>query len=595
MAAQRSTNAFEIKVGGTPLSDALAGALLEAHVEDEVNLPDTCELVFRDPMRTVIGAGHFEIGATLTIAVVSEATTGGAVIFDGEVTAVEAEIERDQTLTIVRGYDPTHRLQRGTTTETHLDVTYGDIAGKIAGRHGLAQGDGGRSTVVHEAVVQWNTTDWEFLSTLAAESGHEVVVVDGKLHFRQPGDAGSAPREGDLGSDAARQLVFGANLLRLRATVSGAEQVKEVKVRGWDYKTKEAVEGSAQATQGARGAAAGQTAADLADKLGGGTLVRLDLPVTSAEIAQEAAESLVEQLGSAATELDGAAYGNPELRAGVSVSVAGVGTPFDGQYVLTSCRHGYDPANGYVTGFRVSGRQNRTLLGLVNGRRGGHGAAHGLSGVVPALVSNLDDPDKLGRMKVTFPWAGDHAESPWARVAMAGAGSKRGLVVLPEVGDEVLVAFDHGDARLPFVVGGLYNGKDELPVEAVESGQVVIRALVSRNGHIVQLHDKDDTLTLATGDGKHTLVLDQKSNKVTLKTSGDIEVTSDGKLAVSAKSGITLESDGALDIKANGVTIDAGGGSFSAKGVSSKVEGSASSELSSSGTTTVRGSLVSIN
>ena len=273
-------------------------------------------------------------------------------------------------MTIVRGYDKTHRLQRGTTTETHLDVTYGDITGKVAGRHGLSQGDGGASTVVHEAVVQWNATDWEFLSMLAAESGHEVVVVDGALHFRQPGDAGGAPGEGDLASDAARQLVFGANLLRLRATVSGAEQVAEVKVRGWDYKTKEAVEGTAQATGEARGAAAGQTAADLAGKLGGGTLVKVDLPVTSAEVAQEAAESLVEQLGSAAAELEGAAYGNPDLRAGVSVSVAGVGAPFDGSYVLTSCRHTYDPANGYETAFRVSGRQNRTMLGLVHGGAG---------------------------------------------------------------------------------------------------------------------------------------------------------------------------------------------------------------------------------
>jgi uncharacterized protein involved in type VI secretion and phage assembly len=594
MAAQRSTNVFDIKVGGMPLSDDIAGALLEAIVEDEVNLPDTFELAFRDPMRSVLSGGRFDIGASLKIDVGSEATLAGTTIFDGEITAVEAEIERDRTLTIVRGYDKTHRLQRGTTTETHLDVTYGDIAGKIAGRHGLQQGESGRSTVVHEAVVQWNETDWEFLSTLAAESGHEVVVLDGALHFRQPADAGSAPGEGDIGSTDSRQLVFGANLLRLRATVSGAEQVEEVKVRGWDYKTKEAVEGSARATGGARGAAAGQTAADLAGTLGGGTLVKVDLPVTSAEVAQEAAESLVEQLGSAATELEGTAYGNPDLRAGVSVSVAGVGAPFDGRYVLTSCRHTYDASNGYETSFRVSGRQNRTMLGLVHGGAGG-AARHSLGGVVPAIVSNLDDPDKLGRMKVTFPWAGEGAESPWARVAMPGAGSKRGLVVLPEVGDEVLVAFDHGDARLPFVVGGLFNGKDELPAEAVDGGQVVIRTLVSRNGHKVELHDQDDTVTIATGDGKHSLVLDQKHNKIILTTSGDVEVTSDAALSVSAPNGMTFESRGELEIKANGVTIDAGGGNFQAKGMSSKVEGTGSVELSSSGTTTVRGSMVTIN
>ena len=136
--------------------------------------------------------------------------------------------------------------------------------------------------------------------------------------------AAGAPGGGVLSGDSARTLTFGSNLLRLRASVSGAEQVTEVTVRGWDYKAKEAVEGTARRHPGPRGAAAGQSAAAMAGTLGGGTLVKLDLPVTSAEVAQEAAESLVEQLDSAATELEGAARGNPDLRAGVSISLAGV-------------------------------------------------------------------------------------------------------------------------------------------------------------------------------------------------------------------------------------------------------------------------------
>ena len=130
MAAQRSSNVFSIEVDGKPLTDDVADTLLEAWVEDEVNLPDTFELVFRDPLRKVLASGGFEIGKKLAIKVVSEADAGGVAIVEAEITAVEAEIERQQTLTIVRGYDLSHRLQRGTNTETHLDSTYGDIAGK---------------------------------------------------------------------------------------------------------------------------------------------------------------------------------------------------------------------------------------------------------------------------------------------------------------------------------------------------------------------------------------------------------------------------------------------------------------------------------
>jgi uncharacterized protein involved in type VI secretion and phage assembly len=592
--AAHGTNAFKIEVDGSPLTPAVASALLEASVEDEINLPDAFELVFRDPLRTVIDAGHFAIGKALKISVVSEAAAGGTLIFDGEITALEAEIDRDRSAAIVRGLDPAHRLQRGTNTETHLDVTYGDIVGKVAQRRGLQQGDGGTNTVVHEAVVQWNQTDWEFLSTLAAEIGHEIVVAERKLHLREPGESSSGPTAGRLrGPDDPRKLVAGANLLRLRATVSGAEQVEEVEVRGWDYKAKEAVTGTAKATDAARSASAGTGSATLAGALGGGTLVKSDLPVESNETAQDAADSLIEQLGSAAAELEGTATGDPTLRAGVSISLAGTGKTFDGKYVLTSCRHTYDTHSGYQTAFRVSGRQTRTMLGLTRGGRGDGGS---VGGVVNALVSNIDDPDSLGRIKVTFPWLGDKSETHWARVSAIGAGNERGVLIMPEVGDEVLVAFDHGDPRLPYVIGGLYNGQDKPAVpNAVDNGKVVQRAIVARNGHQLVLDDKDDVITIATGDGQHKVVIDQKSKKILVDTAGDVEVKAQQNVTIKAAADMNLEATGAFELKANGVTIDAGGGAFSAKGVQATVQGNGTAEISSSGQTTVRGSVVMIN
>jgi phage protein D/phage baseplate assembly protein gpV len=593
MTAQRSSNLFDVKVDGTPLPREVAGNLIEGLVEDELNLPDAFELVFHDPLRTALKAGGFEIGKPLTISVVSEAAPEGKVILNGEITALEAEIERDRTTTIVRGYDPSHRLQHGTLTETHLDVSYSDIVAKVAQRHKLTMGERGTNNVIHPAVMQWNQTDWEFVNTLASEIGHEVVIVDGKLDLRPPIDSSSAPGDGDLRAADARKLVVGGNVLRLRAAVSGAEQVDQVSVRGWDFKKKEAVEGTAKATDGARSASAGMGAADLASKVGGGTLVKVDLPVESVEVAQNVADSLVQQLGSAAAELDGTVYGNGELRAGVSVSLTGAGAPFDGKYTLTSVRHTFNQTAGYLTSFRVSGRQTRTMLGLVRGKQSGH---QGVNGVVPAIVTNVDDPEKLGRVKVSFPWLADKSESFWARVSTLGAGDKRGIVILPEVGDEVLVAFDHGDARLPYVVGSLYNGKDKMPVEPVKSGKIVTRAWVSRNGHRFEMHDEDDVVTIATGDGKHKFVLDQKNSKIVLDTTGDVEVKSKGKVGFAATGALKLETQDKLELKAAaGISIDAGGGPFEAKGVSAKVEGSGNAELSSSGTLAIRGSLVTLN
>ena len=167
-----------------------------------------------------------------------------------------------------------------------------------------------------------------------------------------------------------------------------------------------------------------------------------------------------------------------------------------------------------------------------------------MRGVVPAIVSNLDDPDKLGRMKVTFPWLGDKAESPLGpRRRCRAPATSAGCVVLPEVGDEVLVAFDHGDPRLPYVIGGLYNGKDKLPGRTRSTAaRSSSGCIVSRNGHRVELDDKDDVITIATGDGKHRIVLDQKGSKIVLETTGDVEVTSKAKLTVNAADGLKLES-----------------------------------------------------
>ncbi len=86
-------------------------------------------------------------------------------------------------------------------------------------------------------------------------------------------------------------------------------------------------------------------------------------------------------------------------------------------------------------------------------------------GVVVGIVTNNQDPDKLGRVKVKFPWLSDGEESYWARVAVPMAGAARGTYVLPDVEDEVLVAFDRGDMAVPYIIGGLWNGKDKPPMD----------------------------------------------------------------------------------------------------------------------------------
>lgn len=129
-------------------------------------------------------------------------------------------------------------------------------------------------------------------------------------------------------------------------------------------------------------------------------------------------------------------------------------------------------------------------------------------GAVTGIVTNTDDPDSLGRVKLKFPWLADDTESPWARIASPMAGNKRGALFRPEVDDEVLVLFGHGDVRFPYVIGGMWNGVDKPPEHGAD-GDNNIRLIRSRSGHEITLDDTpgSEKIVIVDKSGSHKLEL----------------------------------------------------------------------------------------
>ncbi|MES1164423.1 MAG: phage baseplate assembly protein V [Verrucomicrobiota bacterium] len=149
-------------------------------------------------------------------------------------------------------------------------------------------------------------------------------------------------------------------------------------------------------------------------------------------------------------------------------------------------------------------------------------------GAVVGVVSSIDDPENLGRVRVQFPWLKEDLESRWARLVSFMAGPDRGGVFRPEVGDEVLVLFEHGDLRFPYIIGGLWNGQDAMPSERGADGGNDIRLIKSRSGHTIIL---DDT----SGSEKIT-VTDKGGNSVELSSSGVVIKSSAIKVGSSGAS-----------------------------------------------------------
>jgi phage baseplate assembly protein V len=181
-------------------------------------------------------------------------------------------------------------------------------------------------------------------------------------------------------------------------------------------------------------------------------------------------------------------------------------------------------------------------------------------GVVVGVVTNNQDPENMHRVKVRFPWLSNDVESNWARVAASMAGNGRGSYFLPEVDDEVLMAFEHGRVDHPYVLGSLWNGKDT-PPESNDNGENNHRTIKSRSGHVVRLNDAagSETIEIIDKSGKNRIVIDTAENSITIEADADITIKSAmGKLTMEAngiemksQAGITAQAALSLDLKAN--------------------------------------------
>ena len=585
----------DVEIDGSPLPDAMEGLLEQVVVDHHQHLPGMFAITFHDPSRDVIGQLNVNIGSTVTIKVTPPGGSPDTLI-NGEVTGFEAEYDATRLRTILRGYDLSHRLHRGRNTQTYKNVTDSDIVRQVAGNASLPIGNIDSTSVTYDHVSQGNQSDWDFLKARAREIGYEMGMDDGQFYFRQPLQASSGPPSGDYQSHTdPLQLVFGDDLIEFRPRVTSAEQVGTVNVRGWDPDGKQVVVGSASASTVA--ASVQDDPSTLAGNFGSPTFTAVDRPLPQQPMVDGVATAIAEIIGSSFAEADGVARGNPKLKAGATVSVGVVGDRFEGQYTLSGARHVFGQ-NGYRTHFVISGRQDRSLLGLASlGASNGHASAGGapINGVVIAQVTDNNDPNDQARVKLKFPWLDDNYESDWARITQLGAGGNQsGAVWIPEKDDEVLVAFEFGDIRRPYVVGSLYNGQDtpNLGSGLFDNGKVLRRGFISRAGHKFIFFDDEDGnktgIALISSDGNLKISLNE--------TNSEIHISSQGKVHVECQQDMTLESQANLNLKAGqALKVEAGTNLDMKGGSGAKLDGGPQLEVTASGQLKVSGAMVDVN
>ena len=566
-----------IKVDGQDVPVDHMDDLLDLEMESSLFLPSMVRMTFHDDSIAITDSELFKPGKVLELSAgevdFSDSTPQAVSIFKGEIVAVEPYFSVDGKMELtIRAYDKRHRLNTARATKTYLNLTHSDIIQQICGAAGISC-EVTSTNSVYPYTIQHNVTDLEFIYQLAYRNSLEVAMEGDSLKIRK------------AKSSADMSLEWGTSLASFRPNLSTSRQVSKVIVKGWDNQEKKAITGEASSSKSQPSTSIGTATATSQQVFGQAEYVEVEYPILNQADANKLAQAILDEIGSKFIQAEGTAYGNPQIVAGAIVDISNIGNKFSGKYHVTSALHRYSK-DGYEVDFRVEGNYPLPVSGGSGVSFFGDGFAGQARyhGVYIGLVTNNEDPDNLSRVKVKLPWLSDRDESNWARIVMPGAGKERGLYVMPEIDDEVLVAFEQGDPNRPVIIGNMWNSKDKTPLgqaTAVASGKVKTRIFQTRGGHYLKfVEDSDGYIELQDAGGNTQLKLDYISKEITLKSTGKVNVEGSQDVTVKAATKVVVDGSSSVEISSNG---------------NIKVAATGNLELSASGMVTIRGTTVNIN
>lgn len=587
-----------IVLNGQPVSDAVYDAVVDLRVEHTMSVPARLTIRFADPAFTLLDADTFAVAGEIAISFADELGTMTEV-FTGEIVTVGAEQSADRLdgcELVVTAYDFAHRLGHASQVISRQKMKYSDVVSAIARQHGL-QPTVTDSAVTHDYLLQTGT-DYEYLNDIAYRLGWQWRVESKTLHFGPR--VGSTPIE----------LTYGEDLRRIKVRFTAAEQSTSFSVRGWDPAQKKAIVGTGTAPNDVTIGSDATLGAGV--RKGGKTFAKprlaTTLPVASKDEGDSVAKGIAARFSASGVAMRAEALGNPAVKLGAVVKIANAGTKLSGQYYVTAVEHIFGRGTDYLTRFSSGGLEPASIVDTL-GRGSGPVETFGKIGLVVGVVTNNKDPDGLGRVRVKLPALSDEVDSHWARVAMVGAGSGRGMVVLPQIDDEVLVGFEQGDLRKPFVLGGLWNSKTKPPVAndiLLGSASKVVQWSMVTGGHSLVLRGADDDpnkhFKLSLSDAKTILYVGADkievvaSNKpieikngkasIVLTATGDVQISGEN-VKITANQDVTIEGLNVNTKAKTGVKVEAG--------TTLGLKGGASAKVEASGVTEVKGAMVKIN
>lgn len=532
-----------VTVGGAVLPAAYTDALVELRVLVGVGTVGRCTLRFTAPGFALATRSPFAIAAD--VAVSARGVEQGATlqkVFTGVVTAVgvEQRAGRAPELVVVC-QDKAWGLAHTTETATLAQKTYTDVLTALVRSGGLTLDAVGLPTTQHAYLLRSGTA-LAFVDEIARRTGASWVVHEDTFHV-WVGTPTFAP---------AVTLESGAGLEEFSVRVTD-DAPSEVTVRGWDARQQEPIQATHTVPTTLPGSLATLT----------GTLptsTRTHLSANAGPVDASEAATLAQGLAAARGRVLARGRGpvRPDLRPGGALTVQGMG-PGNATYPVQEVEHVYTRA-GFHTRFVAGDRDPRaaslsaatTPVASPGFRRDGLvvGTVERLSISPGDRGGNAPSAGSQVAALVSLPGVDGALVSDWARLATVGGGRDSGIEFLPEIGDEVVVGFEGGDARRPVVLGGLHGAKSTIPTGVVEGDKVARRRIVSRRGHVIEIGD-------GTSDADEFIRLHLKGEQVSLRLGKDrADLTMPSGKPLKVKVGDTfLEMDGNGAVKVEGTTV----------------------------------------
>ncbi len=503
-----------------------------------------------------------------------------AIIFQGIIIkqSIKAPLNAPSTL-LLELKDKSIKTTINRKNKYFFDKKDDEIIGDILSTYGV-KGTVDTTTVQHKEMVQYYSTDWDFVVSRAEANGLLLFINDGIVDVKAPVFT--------VKPDSLN-LTYGDNIVDVEAGMDARDQYASVTTKDWDYSKQEVVQKDASSsTMTEEGNLSGST---LSDVLGSVDLL-LQHPGKLLD-GELTAWGKAKLLRSRMSKIKGRVriYGTNVIKPGDMINLGGLGDRFNGGAFVSSVTHSFSANTTWYTdinfGFSDEWFYER-YDNIVD--KPSAGLLPSVNGLVTGIVTDIVDQDGGEfRVRVRVPLISDGEKGVWARIVSADAGNGRGILIRPEKDDEVILGFVNDDPRDPIILGMVYSSKNKVPDDLTPDQENKLKGWITKSKIKITIDDDKKIVTVET-PGKNSIVIDDDKKSITLKDQNQNTITMDDK-------GITLDSGKDLILKAMQKVTITGQQDVTAESKTGKmtVKGTTGLEASSSGNTEVKGTMLKLN